>query len=203
MLNRTMFIGMVVIMLTASVAVAQDNVRYYQENGITYRETRTTVQRTVPETRMQQCTSTVYREQVTTEMRDTPRTWQCPVTEYRWESAVVGRWNPFIEPYRIYRTVPTTRWETHSDVVKAPVVTRCVVPETRTVQMPVTTYRTVPEEIVSRVPVSNPSPPAVLPQYAAPTTAPAVPSGADASMARREEIGGVQRLDRDGARWGR
>ena len=45
---------------------AEPSVRYYTENGITYKETRTTVRRPVVERRLEQREKTVYREKVTT-----------------------------------------------------------------------------------------------------------------------------------------
>ena len=46
------------------------------------------------------------------------------------------------------RTVPTTRWEPHTEVVKVPVAAHETVPTTETVHVPVTTYRTVQAQVV-------------------------------------------------------
>ena len=45
-------------------ADAQPSVRYYTENGVTYKETRSTVRRPVVEKRMEQREKTVYREKI-------------------------------------------------------------------------------------------------------------------------------------------
>ena len=95
------------------------------------------------ETACQQTTRTVYKEQFNTETRDVTRTWWCPVTTYRAETEMVGKWNFFIEPYYETRWVAETQWVPHSEVVKMPVTCRKLVPETQTVQVPVTNQKIV------------------------------------------------------------
>lgn len=175
------------VMLLGGVAVA-DDVRYVQEGGTLYRETRRTVQRPVVETRTQEVTRTVYCEQVTTETREQVRTYYTPVTEYVYESYVANRWNPFATPYVAYRTVPRTRWECRTETCKVPVTCRRLVPRTETVQQPVTTLRMASEEVVSRTAVSGPATVAA--------SSPGQPAGAP-----RQEIGGIARLDK-GSPWG-
>ncbi|MDZ7615568.1 MAG: hypothetical protein U1E05_01105, partial [Patescibacteria group bacterium] len=130
-------------------------VRYYEQNGITYRETRQTVQRPVYQTEMRPATQTVYRQEQATEMRETTRTWWAPVTDQKCEAVWVGRWNPFIEPYLIYRPTTRTRWESRTETVQAPVTVTRWVPQTQTTERAVTVQRTVPEEIVSRVAIGR------------------------------------------------
>jgi hypothetical protein len=178
--------------LMAAASLSADEVRYYQENGVTYQETRRVVQRQVAETQVQSCPRTVFREQVTSEVRDQVRSCWCPVTECRCETRWVGCWNPFMEPYPVSRAVPTTRWELRSEVAKVPVTTRQLVPETQYVQVPVTTYRTVAEEVVSRVPIAGPT----MAVAAAPPLMPAVPyvAAGQPTLARRDQYGGISRL---------
>lgn len=174
------------ILFALVLPAAADEVRYYTENGVTYRETRRLVQRPVTETSTQQSTRTVYREQWTTEQREYVRVSWAPVTEYRYEQFWAGVYNPFREPYLAARYVPHTRWEQRSERVTLPVHIRNVTPETQTVSTPVTRTRFVTEELVDRVPVTPlPSgtqlagPPAAampaanapVPQYAAPAPA--------------------------------
>lgn len=148
----------------ASVSCALANqVRIYEENGITYRETRRTVRRPVVDTEMRDCTRTVYREKWNTEMRRSTRTCWTPVTECRCEAEWVGRWNPFVEPYLVYRPTARTRWEPREEVVEVPVNTRQLFPETKTVRVPVTTHRIVDEEVVTRVALSPRSPSGLTP----------------------------------------
>lgn len=167
-----------------------DEVRYYQQGGVTYCETRRTVDQRVPQSRMEERTETVYCEQISTEMRDTTRTYWSPVTEYRWESYWVGRWNPLAEPYLAYRYVPRTHWEMRTETVKVPCLTRRLVPETRTTHRPVAGFRTVQKEVVNRVAVSQ-----------LPPGSPFVPSQTP-TLAQRGEIGGISRLDDSVSRYG-
>ncbi|MCC6123562.1 MAG: hypothetical protein IT426_01220 [Pirellulales bacterium] len=189
-----------------SVTLARaDEGRYVQIGGITYYDVYRTVPRTVLETANRQTTRTVYKEQVNTETRDVARTWWCPVTSYRTETELVGKWNFFIEPYYETRLVPETHWVQHSEVAKMPVTCRKLVPETQTVQVPVTTRKVVWETVlVSRMMVGGASPagngpvPRPTPQ-ATPTPTPLqtyrpVQSG--------EPIGGIARLSQDPPRYG-
>jgi hypothetical protein len=133
-----------------------DNVRYVTQNGVTYCETVRTVQRLVTEMSCKQVTQTVYKFQCSTETKDVTQTWLCPTTVYRAETEMVGAWNIFERPDYVTRWVPETQWVQRSAVVKAPVTTRKVVPETQVVSVPTTSQRWVSEEVVvSRVPVAN------------------------------------------------
>lgn len=182
-------IGAVAI-LVLPLAVMADEVRYFQRDGVTYRETRQTIRRPVVETQMQPREETVYREQVATEMRDNPRTVFIPVTQYVYEPRVHNLLNPFSPTYIAYHPVPRTYWETRTETVRVPVTYREVVPETRVVQTPVTSLRFVEEEKVDVVAVSPPAAP-LLPQGQTP-----------AVIARRDQIGGVLRLEGDPPRYG-
>ena len=161
-----------------------DEVRYYEKDGVTYCETRCTVQQRVPESRMEERTKTVYREELATETRKTQRDYWAPVTDYRWESFWVGRWNPLAEPYLAYKYVPHTRWEKRTEVVDVPMPVRRMVPETRTVRQPVAGFKTVQrEEVVSLAVVGGGGPKA--PYWATGTP----------MLAQRPQIGGLSRLD--------
>ena len=190
MLSRQLLAVAIVTSLVAPGLTGADEVSYYEKDGITYRETRRTVNRPVTETQVRQSTETVYREQRTSELRDQFRNWWTPVTEYRCETCLVGRWNPFVQPYLANRRVPRTRWEQRTEVVQVPVTYRRLVPETRTVQVPVTVCRMVPEEVISRMAVSSLPPATLSPLPPSPT------------LARRDQIGGVARLDNDPPRQG-
>lgn len=190
MVNRQSAALALMVSLLAGGPVRADGVRYYEEGGVTYCETRRTIQQRVPESRMQERTETVYREQLVTEMQDSVRTYWTPVTEHRWEAFWAGQCNPFVAPYLAYRYVPRTHWEKRAQVVKVPVTTRRVVPETRTVRQPVAGWRVVPKELISRVAVNRGA------------------SGARATwvetpaLARRETVGGIQKLESDPPRYG-
>lgn len=190
MLSRQILAAAVVISLVGAPSAAADEVRYYEQDGTTYRETRRIVRRPICETQFRSSSRTIYREEQTSELRETLRTWWSPVTEYRCEAHWVGRWNPFADPYLAYRMVPRTHWEHRTDVVQVPVTSRRLVPETRSVQVPVTTRRMVTEEVITRVAVGGgrPADPPIL----SPTP----------TLSRPEQIGGVARLDKDPPRQG-
>lgn len=113
------------------VALSQE-IRYFERNGITYREVLgyPAVAQISPST---QCLPVVYRPQFYTETRRVLQSYWVPITEYRWEARWVNRWNPFAEPYQEFRYVPVTRWEYRTDVAEIPVTCQ------RWVAEPVTT----------------------------------------------------------------
>lgn len=175
-----LFSGLTVVFIGgAAAALAQDNVRYYQDGGVTYREVRRVVQRPVVETRLEQRQQTVYQPQYTTETVPTTRTVYTPVTEYRWEPRWHNTWNPFSSPYVAYHLTPSTRWDARSEQSQQTVTRYNVVPQTQTVQVPVTTQRVVNEEIVSRMPVQTPPPGVVTTEVA------------------RQTVGGISKLEND------
>jgi hypothetical protein len=128
-----------------------DEVNYFDQDGITYRETVQTTQRTIPRTTMQPQEQTYMRQRYTTELQDTQRTYQVPVTEYQWKPETHRSWNPFSPPYVAYRMVAQTRWETRSETVKIPVAKVETVPEKITHQIPVTTHHVAQESVRTRV----------------------------------------------------
>jgi hypothetical protein len=192
------------IWLAASVRA--DEGRYVRENGFLYYDLYRSVPKYVNETSLQQSTRTVYKEQLDTETKEVPRTWWCPVTTYRQETEMVGRWNFFIEPYYETQIVPETRWVQHCDKVKMPVTTRKLIPETQTVQVPVTHQRVVYEKVlVSRMVVNTTASP--TPAASVPSTIPNWQPAATTTLPRYqppqpgERIGGIARLDSDPPRY--
>ena len=180
-------------------SAAGSEVRYYEQDGITYRETRQVVQKPVYQTEMRPTTRTVYRQEQVTEMRATTRTWWSPVTENTCEAVWMGRWNPFVKPYIVYRPTTRTRWESRTETVQAPVTVSRWVPQTTTTEVPVTVQRMVPEEVISRVAVSGvglPAPSSTVQHSAAGALAP-IPRPASTGA-----VGGVARLDNDPPRRG-
>jgi hypothetical protein len=131
------------------------NVRYYEENGVTYQETHHTFQRQIPETSLQPQTRTVLRSQTKTDMHDIVRTVQVPITEYKMEVYYQNRFNPFVQPTPAYRYVPVTRYEARTEVTRVPVTRNEVTPTTETYHVPITTYRTVPESSTHRVAIGS------------------------------------------------
>jgi hypothetical protein len=139
----------------AQQVAAGSNVRYYEENGVTYKETHQTFQRQIPETQLQPQSRTVLRGQWKTDTHDIVRTVQVPITEYKMEVYYPNRFNPFVQPTPAYRYVPVTRYEARTEVTKVPVARYEATPTTETYHVPVTTYRTVPESSTHRVAVGT------------------------------------------------
>jgi hypothetical protein len=158
---------------TAATVQAQATTSMVTENGVTYRETRQVVQKSIPVTEYQTREQKVYRPQVSTQYQSYQQTYYTPVTQYQYVPRLRGQFNPFMPPYWTHELQPTTRWEARPATVQIPVARTDWVEETRTSQVPVTTYRTVPEEYTSRVAVS------------------VAPGGADTNVASRP-IGGQQ-----------
>ena len=190
MYSRQLLSTVVALWLVGLTPAIADDVRFFERDGITYRETRRTVQRPVSETRLEQVERTVYRWQRSSETHQSTRTWCSPTTEYRCEPYLVGRWNPFVRPYFAYHYVPCTRWEQKTEVVDVPVTCCRLVPETRKVDVPVTTRRMVSEEVISRVAVSGVG------------SSPLQPIPQSNALARGERIGGIARLTNDPPRYG-
>ncbi|MFW6124646.1 MAG: hypothetical protein ACOC46_00750 [Pirellulales bacterium] len=193
--DRCLRFPFILLLAASAVSAAADEVRYFQQNGVTYRETRRTIRRPVYQTEMRSTTRTAYRPEQTTQSRQVTQTRWTPVTECCWEPVWVGRWNPFVDPYLVYRPVTRTRWEASQETVERPQTVTRWVPETTTVEVPVTVRKMVPEDVVSRVAVSTGAP-----------RAPAGGSGGRLAPVPRPAagvpVGGVARLESDPPRQG-
>lgn len=164
-------LGLVTTFLPATLVLAED-VDTRTEGG--YRITTRRVMRPMSKTEIVEQSRDVYREELTTEVQETTRVVQVPVTQYQWEHEMVNRWNPFSRPYMIQRLVPRTTWETRTEIVKVPVTSRRLVPETQIVQVPVTRRWMAEEEITSKVAI-NP-----------------IETESAGSLARKPSIGGTK-----------
>jgi hypothetical protein len=183
--RKSLRVGALALTLAAGVFAdnaRSDNVREYDENGLRYRETTRIVQRPVYETTIKEEKREVVRSTPVTTQQPSTRTVYIPITEYKPQPVLQGRWNPFIEPYYEYRYVPVTRWETRQETVNIPTVRYENKTETQTVQVPVTTMRLANEEYVRREIIGR-----------ALGDAPA--GGAAASTASRSGIGGISLKD--------
>jgi hypothetical protein len=187
---RKLLVAAPLMLLSCGLAAGADEVRYYEQDGVTYREARRIVRRPVAETRYEEHDRTVYRERLDVELRESVRNYTVPVTEYRWQSYWQGRFNPFVQPYLAQRLVPCTRWEARSEVVRIPVTRRELVPEISTVRVPVTTHRVVEEEVISRMAVSGSS------------SGDPFASPGSSLAGSRLGIGGIANLDKDPPRRG-
>jgi hypothetical protein len=200
MLARQILVVPIVALFFLLSSAAGDQQRYYQDNGITYCETRRTVQRPVCETQMQPTTRTVYKEQYYTETKDVTQVSWRPVTTYQADTHWVGILNPFVEPALETQWIPQTSWQMQTQVVKMPVTCRKLVSEVQQVQVPVTSQKMVSQEVVvSRVPVGGPVPRVVPPTIATPAQSFV---GKPGSINSGEQIGGIARLSQDPPRYG-
>ena len=159
--------------------------RYVQENGVEYREVRRIERKPMTKVEYEERERTVYKEEVTHDVRETARSVYVPVTEYRWEAEWRNRWNPFGEPYLVQRLVPRTHWEAREELVQTPVVQRRLIPEKRLEKVAVIRPYIVEEQVV------------VSRQQVSPGTGNALPM-----VAERTAIGGVSRLESDPPRVG-
>jgi hypothetical protein len=157
--------------------LAADQVEYKNIGGQNYMITRKVVDKPMSKTEYKEVARDVYREEYVTDAHDITRIVHVPVTEYRWETHLAGRWNPFSQPYYVQRLVPYTRMETRTEIVKVPVTRRNLVPETQIVKVPVTERWIAREEIEHKVAIDPPADRDV------------------SSIASRPTIGGQQKLE--------
>ena len=113
------------------------------------------MQRPITELRYEPRESTVYRERYTTDLQDSHRTYQVPVTEQQWVPGYQRTWNLLAPPVLSYRLMPVTRWETRSETVKIPITRREVIPETQVQQVPRYNTRYAEEETVRHVAIGT------------------------------------------------
>ena len=144
------------VLTCASVTTAigqEQDVRFYEQGGITYRETKTKVRRPVRELEYQDQQQTFYREKYHTQMHSVQQYRYQPITQYYWEPRVHGQWNIFRGPHLAYHLRPITTWQSQTRTAQFPVTQRSVEPETRTVKVPVPKLSFKEEEVVSRTAV--------------------------------------------------
>lgn len=160
--------------IPAAVNVSAEEVRVYEEGGITYRETKSTVRVPVRKVRYEDRTQTCYREQYRTEFQDVSQTIYHPVVQYRWVPQWHDRWRIFQEPHLAYHLRGATVWQPQALTAQLPVTKREYLPETRVVRVPVVELAFEEREQVSRVAVSQtppmasaPSPPGAAPTQVA------------------------------------
>jgi hypothetical protein len=176
---RTLLAGGLLALAAATPSTLGQETRYFEKDGVTYRELRQVVRRPVNETRYEERQQTVWRPQVVTE-----------VQQMQWEPRWHGVLNPFKSPHVAYHAVPRTTWQPSVETVQSPVTKSEWVAETRTVRVPVTELRFAEEERITRVPMAP-----------TPGTLSRAPRGG-ASVAGNPPIGGLRQLDGDPPRHG-
>ncbi|HVC99102.1 MAG TPA: hypothetical protein VND64_35890 [Pirellulales bacterium] len=196
MSKRNSLVAAVLVPFALSLPARADDVREYNQGGVTFRDVYRTVR--APQTQIQcvERPQTYLQERYDVELRDSYRTYRVPVTEDQWVPYWRGRFNPFAQPYLTYRNVRRTRWETRTEVVKVSVPTRQLVPVTTTVRVPITTETVVDQNVlVSRTIVGTA--PAI---GAAPSSDPF--SSPTVAVASNQQVGGVHRYGGDPPRRG-
>ena len=183
----------------AATAAAADDVRYYQQNGVTYRETRTVVKQPVNDVQYRDLQHTFYRDRYTTEMRDVVRNRYVPITRYVWQPRWHGQWNILQGPHLAYHLVPYTNWEIRQQTIRVPTTRHEIIPETHTVRVPQTNLRYEDRVQITRVPV-GPS----APHFSSATAQHSTPLFRlpTQNAGQREVYGGIARLDEDPPRYG-
>lgn len=131
----TLAVATLAVAILAAGSVAAQDV-YVEQNGVLFREQRVVERRPVASWQWEERQEIVYREEFVTTFREDRRTIQVPV-------AVAS---PNGGP-------PLQRWDLRTQIVRSPVVTRQLVPETRTVRVPVRKLGFVGEERIARVPL--------------------------------------------------
>lgn len=144
--------AVVLVMLCGtSHQVGAQQLRYFERNGITYREVLgSPAVAQIPQSVA--CPPLVYRPQFYFETHQVLRSYWVPVTEYRWETRWVNWWNPFAEPYQELRYVPVIRWEYRTEIAEMPVTCQRWVAEPAT---GATSYAATGTPGVSVVPVAG------------------------------------------------
>lgn len=143
-------IGLTLVALAASHTLAQ-NQRTYTEGGVHYRETVSETQRLLPTTRYETREKVVHQPRYTTNMHESVRTYQVPVTEQQWVLGYQRTWNIFRPPVPSYRLMPVTRWETRTETVRVPITKLEYVPQRIVQQVPITDTKIARETVTRRV----------------------------------------------------
>jgi len=187
MTRTQLLFGSLIVGALALQALAADEVKTYEKDGVKYQEVRRVVQRPITETHYEPRQVTNYNERYTTDMQQVERTYQAPVTQQQWVPGYQRTWNLFAPPVLSYRLMPVTRWETRTETVRVPVTKREMIPVQVTQHVPVTSQRIVQDEHVSTYALGT------VPVGGTPSDG-TQPGGA-AAIANRNDAGGVQKMD--------
>jgi hypothetical protein len=152
--RRCLWLGLAAAILTrCSPAAHGQESRYFEEGGITFRETRTKIQQPVQELEYKDEQQTYYRERYITDMQPSAQTVYQPAVQYVWEPRWHGWWRIFEGPHVAYHLVPRSTWQPQVVNYQVPVTRREVIPETRTVRVAVPKLSMKEVENVTRVAV--------------------------------------------------
>lgn len=143
MIHTRMIVASLALGAILSATLRADEVEYFEQNGVRYQKIRQVTQKPISETRYEARQYTTYHPRYTTDMQESVRTYQVPVTEQQWVPGYQRTLNIFAPPVLSYRLVPVTRWETRSETVRVPITRQDYVAQQRVEQVPITTQRLV------------------------------------------------------------
>jgi hypothetical protein len=154
MVIRSTSIAVLLVTATfATRALHAQQIQYVEENGVKYQVVTQTSARPISQTHYEPREYTTYREHYTTDLHESVRTYQVPVTENQWVPGYQRSLNIFAPPVLSYRLMPVTRWETRVETVRVPVTRRDLLPEKHVQQVPVVTQHLAEETHVHRIPI--------------------------------------------------
>ena len=139
-----------ILVLTVVSRLHGEAVRYYEENGATIREARSTVQVPVNDVRFAEQTQTYYRPYTTSQLTQVAVPTPATVTQYRWVPKWHGWWNIVRGPHLAYHLESERKRVTTLQTATVPVTQTAMVPETRTTHVAVPYVRYEPREQVTR-----------------------------------------------------
>lgn len=146
--------GLILLAASAANVCAQnEDVRFFEQGGITYRESTTTVRQPTREIEYEDKQQTTYREKYDTRMQSVRQYRYAPITQYTWESRVHGRWNLFTGPHMAYYLRPQGSWQLQTRTAQIPVTERRIEQDTRTVKVAVPKLSMQEREVVTRTAV--------------------------------------------------
>lgn len=149
-------VSLLIFTVISASALQADETWFETKDGTTYRVTKRIERRPVAATRVEQQTETVYSTEFVTEMRESAKVMWVPITQYVVQPVWHQWWNPFAQPYVTYESVPVTRWELRTQMVRAPVTIQKKVPQERIVAKPVRELGFVETQVEDRIAVSIP-----------------------------------------------
>lgn len=146
--------SLILLAIAATAVQAQDeDVRFYEQGGVTYRETTTRMRQPTREIEYKDQEQTVYREKYDTRVQTYRQYRYAPTTQYYWEPRVHNTWNIFASPHMAYHLQPRTNWQLQTRAAQVPITERRLEPETRMVKVAVPKLSMQERDVVSRTAV--------------------------------------------------
>ncbi len=147
-------VGLAVTTVTTaqqSPAPPQAQVRYFEQGGIRYQETRMVVPQAVRDVRYIDQQQTSYLQRTVTENKPITTTRMAPQVQYECVPRLHDWWRIFGQPYIAYHMEPKTVWVPQQQTIMQPVTRREVMPQTQTVKIAVPFLRFEEREKITTV----------------------------------------------------